>query len=354
MMKLIIFGLTVSSSWGNGHATLWRGLCKALAGAGHDVTFIERDVPYYANHRDLIWPETYKLILYPDWEEVASVAKRLVRETDVAIVTSYCPNACEASELVLNSSAVKVFYDLDTPVTLQQVKKQGFAEYVPASGLAGFDLVLSYVGGRALNDLQMLLGAGRVAALYGSVDPAVHKPVPPSRPYLSDLSYLGTYAPDRQASLQELFLRPAKVLQQQRFVLGGVQYPQDFPWEENVWFVRHVPPPQHASFYCSSRATLNVTRAAMAGTGFCPSGRLFEAAACETPIITDCWPGLDLFFAPGKEIFVANTSRDVVDALSLSREELRCMGRAARERVLATHTAEHRSRELTNLLEAVA
>ncbi len=353
-MKLVIFGLTISSSWGNGHATLWRGLCKALAKYGHDVTFLELDVPYYANHRDLIWPKTYKLVLYSNWPEIANSAERLVRETDVAVVTSYCPNACEASNLVLNSSAIKVFYDLDTPVTLEQVKKNGSVEYIPASGLAGFDLVLSYVGGSALNELQSLLGAGRVAPLYGSVDPAVHKPVPPSEQYSSDLSYLGTYAPDRQASLQKLFLGPAQVLRKRRFVLGGAQYPDDFPWTENVWFVSHVPPPQHASFYCSSRATLNVTRAAMASTGFCPSGRLFEAAACETPIVSDSWTGLDDFLTPGEEILVAGSSQDVVNALSLSPEELRRLGRAARERVLAEHTAEHRSRELTDLLESVA
>lgn len=353
-MKLVIFGLTISSSWGNGHATLWRGLCKALAKYGHDVTFLELDVPYYANHRDLIWPKTYKLMLYSNWPEIANSAERLVRETDVAVVTSYCPNACEASNLVLNSSAIKVFYDLDTPVTLEQVKKNGSVEYIPASGLAGFDLVLSYVGGSALNELQSLLGAGRVAPLYGSVDPAVHKPVPPSEQYSSDLSYLGTYAPDRQASLQKLFLGPAQVLRKRRFVLGGAQYPDDFPWTENVWFVSHVPPPQHASFYCSSRATLNVTRAAMASTGFCPSGRLFEAAACETPIVSDSWPGLDDFLTPGEEILVAGSSQDVVNALSLSPEELRRLGRAARERVLAEHTAEHRSRELIDLLESVA
>lgn len=353
-MKLVIFGLTISSSWGNGHATLWRGLCKALAKYGHDVTFLELDVPYYANHRDLIWPKTYKLMLYSNWPEIANSAERLVRESDVAVVTSYCPNACEASNLVLNSSAIKVFYDLDTPVTLEQVKKNGSVEYIPASGLADFDLVLSYVGGSALNELQSLLGAGRVAPLYGSVDPAVHKPVPPSEQYSSDLSYLGTYAPDRQASLQKLFLGPAQVLRKRRFVLGGAQYPDDFPWTENVWFVSHVPPPQHASFYCSSRATLNVTRAAMASTGFCPSGRLFEAAACETPIVSDSWPGLDDFLTPGEEILVAGSSQDVVNALSLSPEELRRLGRAARERVLAEHTAEHRSRELTDLLESVA
>jgi spore maturation protein CgeB len=353
-MKLVIFGLTVSSSWGNGHATLWRGLCSALARQGHDVTFFERDVPYYANHRDLVWPEAYKLLLYSQWPEVSAEAEAHAREADVAIVTSYCHDAIPAADLVLNSNAIKVYYDLDTAVTLQQFRSKGKVDYLPPDGLSGFDLVLSYVGGSALQDLKNLLGARRVAPLYGSVDPDVHKPVAPAEDYTSDLSYLGTYAPDRQPILEELFLKPAKNLPDKKFILGGAQYPEDFPWNDNVWFVRHVAPPEHARFYSSSRATLNVTRAAMANTGYCPSGRLFEAAACETPVITDFWPGLDQFFEPGKEIAVASSSQDVVDFLSLGEDELRHIGQAARERVLSAHTAEHRSRELTQLLESVA
>jgi spore maturation protein CgeB len=184
------------------------------------------------------------------------------------------------------------------------------------------------------------------------VDPAVHKPVTPSEHYGSDFSYLGTYAADRQLSLEKLFLEPAHRLPKNRFMLGGAQYPADFPWNENVWFVRHVPPSEHPAFYCSSRATLNVTRAPMADIGYCPSGRLFEAAACETPVISDSWQGLEEFFEPGKELLVASSSSDVVDALSLAPDELRRIGKAARERVLNAHTADHRSRELVDLLEA--
>lgn len=353
-MKLVIFGLTVSSSWGNGHATLWRGLCNALARQGHDITFFECDVPYYANHRDLVWPETYKLVLYPDWADAASLAKCAVRESDAAIVTSYCPDAISASDLVLDSQAIKIFYDLDTAVTLANFRDRGAVDYIPSFGLAEFDLVLSYVGGRALDELRHLLGAKRVAPLYGSVDPDIHKPVPPSDHYASDLSYLGTYAADRQSTLQELFLEPAQRLPSRKFILGGAQYPDDFPWHENVWFVRHVPPPDHPAFYCSSKATLNVTRAAMASFGYCPSGRLFEAAACETPVVSDAWDGLDEFFEPGREILVASSADDVVSAIALGTQELRRVGNAARERVLTAHTAEHRSRELLELVEAAA
>jgi spore maturation protein CgeB len=351
-MNFVIFGLTISSSWGNGHATLWRGLCNALAAEGHDVTFFERDVDYYANHRDLVWPSAYKLVLYPHWEGVASLAGCALRKADVGIVTSYCPDAVAACDPVLDSRAQKIFYDLDTAVTLEKIRNNHPVGYLPGYGLGDFDLVLSYVGGRALDDLRHLLGAKRVAPLYGSVDPHVHKPVPASSDYTSDLSYLGTYAPDRQAALEKLFLEPAQQLPRRKFMLGGAQYPESFPWNENVWFVQHVPPPEHASFYSSSRATLNVTRASMASFGYCPSGRLFEAAACGTPVVSDSWEGLENFFEPGKEILVASSTRDVVDAVTLDPEKLRRVGVAARRRVLSSHTAQHRSREFVQLLEA--
>ena len=351
-MKLVIFGLTVSSSWGNGHATLWRGLLKALARQGHRVVFFERDVPYYRSHRDLTNPENYRLVLYPSWESISRDAEREIRESELGIVTSYCPDAQAASDLILESSALKVFYDLDTPVTLESLRSHREVSYLPRRGLGGFDLVLSYVGGRALEDLRHLLGARRTASLYGSVDPELHRPVETSSHYRSDLSYLGTYAADRQAALQELFLQPARRLPEKKFLLGGAQYPDDFPWNENIWFVRHVPPDEHPAFYCSSRATLNVTRAAMASVGYCPSGRLFEAAACETPIVSDEWEGLEEFFEPGRELLVARSAADVVEALSRHPQELRRIGRAARERVLGAHTAEHRSRELLRMVEA--
>lgn len=351
-MKLVIFGLTVSSSWGNGHATLWRALCNALARNGHDVTFFEQDVPYYANHRDLVLPDTYRLVLYSSWAAVSSLAKSAVSECDVALVTSYCPDGLAACGLVLGSRAVKVFYDLDTPVTLQNLRAHGSVDYIPGYGLGDFDLVLSYVGGRALTESRELLGAKRVAPLYGSVDPEVHKPVAPSSHYDSDLSYLGTYAADRQSALQTLFLDPAQRLPARKFMLGGAQYPDDFPWNENIWFVDHVPPPEHPAFYSSSRTTLNVTRSAMASFGYCPSGRLFEAAACATPLISDSWDGLNEFFEPGREILVASSADDVVSAIQLDCQDLHKIGKAARERVFAAHTAEHRSREFVQLVEA--
>jgi spore maturation protein CgeB len=226
--------------------------------------------------------------------------------------------------------------------------------YVPPGGFADFDLVLSYTGGQALEELQTRLGARRVAPIYGSVDPAVHHPVPPVEEYRADLSYLGTFAADRQAALNELFLEAARRLPKQRFVLGGAQYPEDFPWTDNIFFVRHMPPPQHPAFFCSSRLTLNITRRAMAEMGYCPSGRLFEAAACGCPLLSDTWEGLEQFFEPGREILIARSTDDAVAALELSDAELGRISRSARERVLAEHSAERRAIDLEEALEGAA
>jgi spore maturation protein CgeB len=352
-MRFVIFGLTVSSSWGNGHATLWRGLCRALGRSGHAVTFFERDVPYYANHRDFLHPSDFNLRLYQDWDSVKVQARQELDNADCAMVTSYCPDGCVAADLVLSAAALRTFYDLDTPVTLNTLAHQGEVSYIPRDGLTEFDLVLSYTVGKALHELKRQLGARRVAALYGSVDPSIHKRVAPSPQYSSDFSYLGTYAPDRQAQLDELFLETARRCPEKRFCIGGAQYPAEFPWTQNVYFVRHVPPPEHPAFYSSSKLTLNITRAAMAEMGYCPSGRLFEAAACGTPIVSDWWEGLDQFFEPG-EILIARRTEDVTDALDLEAGELEGLAQRARERVLGEHTAERRAAQLVSLVEATA
>ena len=350
-MKIVIFGLAVSSSWGNGHATLWRGLCGALARRGHRVVFFERDVPYYALHRDLNELPGGILRLYPDWESVRRQAELDTADADAAMVTSYCPDGIVATDLVLSSPAPrKVFYDLDTPVTLRRLSHGQPVDYIGPRGLAGFDLVLSYTGGQALDELRSRLQARAVAALYGSVDPAIHRPVPPVLHYAADLSYLGTYAEDRRAMLETLFVEAARRMPDGRFILGGAQYDGAFPWQPNIYFVQHLAPGEHAAFYCSSSITLNVTRAAMACMGYCPSGRLFEAAACGVPVLSDVWEGLDQFFEPEREILLARRTEDVIAALR--RDDLGRIARAARERVLACHTAEIRARELERYLES--
>jgi spore maturation protein CgeB len=351
-MKFVIFGLTVSSSWGNGHATLWRGLLKALGRRGHTVIFFERDVPYYAAHRDVTQLPGGELILYPDWDSALPLARRHLEDADVAMVTSYCPDGQAASDHILGSRAeLKTFYDLDTPITFARLDRGEEVPYLPKQGLSDFDLVLSYTGGRALDELQRRLGAKQVAPLYGSVDPEAHFPVEPIDTFRADLSYLGTYAEDRQVMLNRLLVEPARQLPDMKFIIGGAQYPAEFPWTSNIYFVRHLPPADHPAFYCSTRMTLNVTRHAMAEMGYCPSGRLFEAAACRAAILSDWWEGLDEFFRPAEEILIARSTEEAIEALQLSDRELERIRAAAREKVLAAHTSEQRAIDLQKAIE---
>lgn len=350
-MKIVVFGLSVSSSWGNGHATLWRGLCRALDRLGHRVVFFEHDLPYYAGARDWMnLPGDGELVLYPSWPAVRERAARELRDADAAILTSYCPDAGDARAAMLDATRpLAVFYDLDTPVTLERIEAGLAPDYV-GGGLGPFDLVLSYAGGPALEALRGL-GASRVEALYGHVDPDLHHPVAADPLYAAALSWLGTYSADRQAALQALFVEAARRRPDLTFLIGGAQYPEDFPWTRNIRFVRHVPPHAHPPFLCSSRLTLNLTRAPMKRMGWCPSGRLFEAAACGAVVASDDWPGLSAFYEPGREMLVAGSVDDLLAMLDLDDAALRRIGRAARERTLGEHTSMHRARQLVERLD---
>jgi spore maturation protein CgeB len=355
-VKIVIFGLTISSSWGNGHATLWRGLCKHLARLGHTVVFYERDVPYYAGARDLHELPGGQLRLFSRWEETRSLARDDVRYADVAIVTSYCPDAIAATDLIMSEGrAIPVFYDMDTPITLARLLAGESVSYIGPRGLRDFALVLSFTGGpRVTHEFRDRLGAAEIRPLYGHVDSDIHRPVPPQPHYRADLSYLGTYSKDRQRALEALFVEPARARQDLRFLIGGAQYPDDFPWSPNIYFVRHLPPPEHAPFFASSRLTLNVTRKAMAEMGWCPSGRLFEAAACRVPLLSDDWPGIEEFFTPGREILIARDAQDSLAALAMSSTELQAVAGCAYERTMDQHTSDKRARELVSLLEEIA
>jgi len=354
-MRLVVFGLTASSTWGNGHATLWRGLARALADQGHVLDFLEKDQPWYSAHRDATEIPGGSLRIYRDLDEFRARAEEAVDAADVAMVTSSCPDALVATEIVLASRArLKVFYDLDTGVTAARLAAGEPVPWIGMRGLADFDLVLSFTGGRALGLLREALGARRTAPLHGLVDPAVHRPSPPAPPFRGDLSYLGTWAPSRQAGLETLFLGPATRMPERTFVVAGSMYEGAFPWRENVRYVRHLEPALHAAFFCSSPLTVNVTRAEMAALGQCPPQRLFEAAACGVPVLSDWFEGLDTFFQPGEEILVARTTEDAVEAVATPREELAWIGRRARDRALAEHTAAARARQLVTFCEAAA
>jgi len=356
-MDLVVFGLSVSSSWGNGHATLWRGLCRALGAVGHRVTFFERDVPYYAAHRDLRAGALpgLRLCLYRDLDAIWPTVRTAIAGADAVLVTSFCPDGREVTARLAGgaTSARLVYYDLDTPVTLERLARGAPLPDVPDDGLRSYDLVLSFTGGPALGALQRRLGARRVAVLYGSVDPSVHSPAPPPADGpRALLGYLGTYAADRQDAVERLFLAPARARPRARFLLAGAQYPPDVTraLPPNVRAVEHLAPDAHATFYAAAAVTLNVTRRAMAEMGWCPSGRLFEAAACAAPILTDDWPGLEALFTPGEELLVAATTDEALAALDRDPAALAAIGRAARHRVLAAHTNVHRACELVALI----
>src|SRR3954447_5933404 len=351
-MKIVVFGLTITSSWGNGHATLWRGLCKALSAAGHRVEFFERDVPYYSASRDFCEGPYGGITLYQRWGEVRDFAEREVRDADAVVVTSYCPDALAAAELAFETSpGLCIFYDLDTPVTLARLDAGHPVDYIGPRGLSDFDLVLSFTGGGALDALRHRLGARHVEPLYGHVDPDVHRPTAPKPQYQAALSYLGTYSEDRQFALERLFVASAVQRPNERFLIGGAQYPQDFPWSPNIHFVRHLPPAEHAAFFSSSRLTLNLTRRSMAQMGWCPSGRLFEAAACGAAVVSDHWEGISEFFDPGSDLLVATTEPEMLAVLDMSDAEIGRIRRNGRERTLDQHTSAHRAAELCRLLE---
>lgn len=342
-LKITLFGLTLSSSWGNGHATPYRAILRALDRMGHRVTFYERDAPYYARHRDLPECDYCELKLYSCWEAVRKRALAEAAESDVVITASYVPEGANiADELLSLGGPLRVYYDLDTPITLSRLA-EGELDYVRSSQLAEFDLVLSWTGGEALASLERDFDVRMARPLFGCVDPDVYRPVHPSPELRCELSYMGTYAPDRQAKLENMFLDAARRRPSSRFLLAGSLYPWEWQWPENVRRVEHVRPAVHPTLYSSSRLTLNLTRAEMAASGYCPSGRFFEAAACGTPIVTDWFPGLDAFFEPRQEVLVAHGTADVLHALDAQDTDLKRMARNARQRTLDEHTGYQRA-----------
>ena len=346
-MRITLFGLTLSSSWGNGHATPYRAILRALHRRGHDVTFFEKDVPYYAAHRDLPTPDFCDLHLYGCWDDVRQNALEVASESDIVITASYCPEGARINDEVLElGTPLKVYYDLDAPVTLKRLRDNQPVDYVTAEQLSAFDLVLSWTGGRALTELRTMRGAQNAQPLFGCVDPDDYRRTEHSPKYECVLSYMGTYAADRQPKLDALFLEPSRRRTDLNFLIAGSLYPWGWDWGPNVVKLEHISPSEHPTLYSSSRCTLNITRAEMAASGYCPSGRFFEAAACGTPIISDWFEGLDQFFAPGEEIFVAHAADHVLDALKQDGEDLRQMALCARVRTLDEHTGEHRARQL--------
>jgi spore maturation protein CgeB len=344
-MRIVLLGLSITSSWGNGHATTYRGLVRALSARGHDVLFLERDKPWYAAERDLPLPPWGTTRLYGSLDELRAEHAAAVRDADAVIVGSYVPDGVAVGEWVVETTCgVPAFYDIDTPVTLAKLAR-GDHEYLTPELVRAYRLYLSFTGGPIPDRIEDELGSPCAHAFHCFVDPDAY-PVIETEPRW-DLGYLGTYSPDRQPALARLLLEPARRNPALRCVVAGPSYPHDITWPVNVERIEHLSPAEHPAFYAAQRFTVNVTRAEMVAAGWSPSVRLFEAAACAVPVISDVWAGLETFFTPGNEILVPADARAVMQTLTSTGEhERRAIGRRARARVLAQHTADHRAAAL--------
>jgi spore maturation protein CgeB len=344
-MQIAILGLSITSSWGNGHATTYRALAKALAARGHRVRFFEREVPWYAGNRDLPRPPFAEVTLYQSLDQLQARARAAVRDADLVIVGSYVPDGIAVGDWARGEArGLVAFYDIDTPVTLAAVERGGAAYLAPAQ-IPAYDLYLSFTGGPTLRRIERELGSPMARPLYCAVDPELYAPLPAAPRW--ELGYMGTYSPDRQPPLERLLLQPARRLAGRDFVVAGPLYPDGIDWPRNVERLAHVSPGEHRAFYCRQRFTLNLTRADMVRAGHSPSVRLFEAAACGVPIISDDWPGLAELFRPHHEILIARSGDDVVHYLTaLDPAEAAQIGARARRRALAEHTAARRALEL--------
>ena len=350
-MKLVIFGLSITSSWGNGHATTYRGLVREMAARGHEVLFLEREAPWYAANRDLPEPPFCRTVLYSSWDMLLVEYGREIIEADCVIVGSYVPDGIEIGHWVTRKAkGITAFYDIDTPVTLAKMER-GDCDYLQPELVPFYRLYLSFTGGPILRQIEDQYGSRGARPLYCSVDPGVH--YPRRQQPVWDLGYLGTYSTDRQPPLERMLCETASQWQQGRFVVAGPQYPPRICWPKNMERIEHLPPESHRDFYTAQRFTLNITRKHMIKAGYSPSVRLFEAAACAVPVISDQWPGIDHFFIPGEEILLAATSAEVLHYLrDYSEADRRAIGERALARVLRSHTAACRAEELETYITA--
>lgn len=350
-LDIVIIGLALRSSWGNAHANTYRALVTALLQRGHRVLFLERDLTWYAGHQDLSSELSGDIAVYADLEDLADCHGEEVAQADLVIVGSCVPDGIQVGDWVQGiASGVVAFYDIDTPLTLASLAR-GDCPYLHPRQIPGYDIYLSFSGGRSLQTLEQRFGSPLALPLYCSVDPQRYRPEAVEPVY--DLGYVGTYSDDRQPVLDQLLLQAARAWPHGRFVVAGPQYPEHLAWPANVERIEHLEPAAHPRLCNQQRYALNVTRADMAAAGWSPSARLFEAAACATPIVSDPWEGLDIFFEPGREILIARSTDEVMQCVrDIPEDQRRAIGEAGRRRVLAEHTAAHRVRTLERHFES--
>jgi len=352
-LKITIFGLTVSSTWGNGHATFYRAILRALARLGHSVTFYERDQSQFARHRDLPESEEFGVRLYARWDAVRHAAVEEAKHSDVVLLGSHVPEGARIADAILAlREPLRVFYEWDTPGTLERLTYGGL-EYLRALQLPDFDLILSRTGGSSLSALEMDYGARMALPLFPCVDPEQFFRLP-ARPQLRcELSYVDGYSLEKQVQLESMVIAAAKQRPSWKFLLAGPPRPAGLAWPKrgqggskfpkNVRRVESMTREDRPALYSSSRLTLNLSGKAAAEWGFCPSSQLFEAAACGTPLLTTGFAGLESFFEPGVELLVAADAVDVIAGMERSDASLASMARRAHERTLDEHTGYHRA-----------
>jgi spore maturation protein CgeB len=353
-MKICFFGSSLVSCYWNGAATYYRGILKALAATGHQVTFYEPDAYERQQHRDMADPPWARVVVYPAtadaWQRALDEASRnadlLVKASGIGVFDAELERAVPEAAA---PGARTAFWDVDAPATLDSIEADP-AHHMRAA-IPRFDMILTYGGGKPVVDAYRRFGARVCEPVYNALDPETHHPVKANPDFSCDLGFLGNRLPDREARVEEFFLQPAGLLPERRFLLGGSGW-ETRALPANVRHLGHVGTGQHNMFFCSGLATLNVNRASMARYGFSPPTRIFEAAGSGACLITDAWTGIGDFLEPDAEILVAESGEDVASLLGdLDEVRARQVGEAARRRVLAEHTYAHRARQVNRILE---
>lgn len=351
-MKIAFYGSSLLSSYWNGAATYYRGVLRALAARGYTITFYEPDAFERQQHRDIEPPEWARVVVY---DATAEGLRRVLAEAaDADIVVKASGVGVFDDELVTavprlaRPGAIRIYWDVDAAATLDEVR--GAADHPLRRVLPDYDLVLTYGGGPPVVGAYQALGARRCLPIYNALDPTTHHPVAAEPAFAADLGFLANRLPDREARVEEFFLRPAAMLADRRFLLGGNGW-HDKAMPANVRAIGHVGTARHNAFNGSPMAVLNVARDSMARVGFSPATRVFEAAGAAACLITDAWEGIELFLTPGEEVLVARDGRDVAELLqALDHERARRIGAAALRRVLAEHTYDRRGNEVDAVL----
>jgi len=346
-MRIAFYGSSLTSSYWNGAATYYRGIIRALAGLGYEVTFYEPDAYDRQKNRDIEPPPWCRVVVYPATIEGVQQATACACHADIVVKASgvgvFDDELLAASMAAARDDAVRIFWDVDAPATLAELAEH--PNLPLRSRLKELDAVLTYGGGPSVVASYQALGARLARPIYNALDPDTHHPVPPDPRYRAHLVFLGNRLPDREARVEEFFIKPARSAPQFSFLLGGAG------WEgkglpSNVRLLGHVPTRDHNALNASANAVLNINRASMAANGYSPATRIFEAAGAASCIITDAFDGIEGFLEPGEEVLIASRGDDVVGWLrSLTPATARTIGRRARARVLREHTYERRAIE---------